>query len=153
MRTASVGRLLNAQYALFLTLFFANLIYYTGWIARVIGDAPLAAKLRPFAAGFTLFCTILFVIGCCPPVARSFTSWRAAEIWLDGSAAQYDAEIRQRLALFEGGEAVVHVPPLSVRPALVSAGELSEDSDYYANVGMARFFGKDEVILDPPAVP
>ena len=155
MWTAALGRLLNAQYDFFLLLFFANLVYYAGWLSKRLGgdDAPLYARLRPLARGFTLFCALLFAVCCCPPVAKGFTTWRAISIVLDGSAAQYDREATARLALFEGDDPVVYAPPLSAIPDLICPGDLSANPDYHANVGMAKFFQREAVILAAAETP
>ncbi len=98
-------------------------------------------------ACFVLFCYVL------PRENRErLTSLCAARSLLIGEAQQYDAEMRERLALLEDpaldGEDVT-VPAFTVRPYLLFLYglELTEDPSYWINETVAEYYDKGSVTL------
>ena len=82
--------------------------------------------------------------------ASDLTALSAAESLSDGTAAEYDRQVTDRLAYLaavrDRGETEVEVPYYSARPRVLYMGEIRDDMGNYINYRLAQWFGLDSVV-------
>lgn len=82
--------------------------------------------------------------------ASDLTALSAAASLSDGTAAEYDRQVTDRLAYLaaarERGETEVEVPYYSARPRVLYMGEIRDNMGNYINYRLAQWFGLDSVV-------
>lgn len=80
--------------------------------------------------------------------------WRSGNVqagWknlLDGSAARYDSELRERYAQIQKcTDEICVVPPLTVSPSILFHEDIGPDPDFWLNRPYAEYFGKKAIML------
>ena len=89
------------------------------------------------------------LIWLCAGNSQSYgSSLEAAKELLNGSSAQYHAEIQKRYELYENPEIeVVVVEPLSVKPEVIFFDDITDDPENWKNISTAKYFDKKSVRL------
>ena len=128
--------------------------------------APAACEVReraavpvpaasPRAAAYLGVCAIVLVLvtvafAADARHASDLTALSAAASLSDGTAAEYDRQVTDRLAYLaaarERGETEVEVPYCSARPRVLYMGEIRDNMGNYINYRLAQWFGLDSVV-------
>ncbi len=79
--------------------------------------------------------------------ADDLVSVSAARSLLDGEAAEYDAQVRERIDAIESSpDADVLVPFYTVGPKVLFMGDIRDNMDTYINYRLSQWYGKDSII-------
>lgn len=82
--------------------------------------------------------------------AHDLTSLSAAASLSDGTAAEYDRQVRERLDYLAGararGETEVEVPYYDAAPRVLYMGEIRDNMGNYINYRLAQWFGLESVV-------
>lgn len=109
----------------------------------------------PRAAAYLGVCAIVLALVSVAFVADArhasdLTALSAAASLSDGTAAEYDRQVTDRLAYLaaarERGETEVEVPYYSARPRVLYMGEIRDNMGNYINYRLAQWFGLDSVV-------
>lgn len=127
--------------------------------AEAAGEAACAAvpvpAASPRAAAYLGVCAIVLALVSVAFVADArhasdLTALSAAASLSDGTAAEYDRQVTDRLAYLaaarERGETEVEVPYYSARPRVLYMGEIRDNMGNYINYRLAQWFGLDSVV-------
>lgn len=127
--------------------------------AEAAGEAACAAvpvpAASPRAAAYLGVCAIVLALVSVAFVADArhasdLTVLSAAASLSDGTAAEYDRQVTDRLAYLaaarERGETEVEVPYYSARPRVLYMGEIRDNMGNYINYRLAQWFGLDSVV-------
>lgn len=116
--------------------------------------APVPAA-SPRAAAYLGVCAIVLALVSVAFVADArhasdLTALSAAASLSDGTAAEYDRQVTDRLAYLaaarDRGETEVEVPYYSARPRVLYMGEIHDNMGNYINYRLAQWFGLDSVV-------
>lgn len=119
---------------------------------RAVIPVPAAS---PRAAAYLGVCAIVLVLvtvafAADARHASDLTALSAAASLSDGTAAEYDRQVTDRLAYLaaarERGETEVEVPYYSARPRVLYMGEIRDNMGNYINYRLAQWFGLDSVV-------
>lgn len=125
--------------------------------AEEVRERPAASVLAPSprAAAYLGLCALVLALVSVAFVADArhasdLTSLSAAASIADGTAAEYDRQVTERLAYLkaarERGDLEVEVPYYSARPRVLYMGEIRDNMGNYINYRLAQWFGLDSVV-------
>lgn len=146
-------RLRNLIYVNFVILSIVVYAYFLGWLIT----NKLREEQTEFIAGiydgmsqkYAVVLTLLMLVWLCAGEPRSYSSsLEAAKELLNGSAAQYHAEIKMRYELYENPDLEeIVVEPLSVKPEVIFFDDITDDPENFKNAGIAKYFNKKSIRL------
>ena len=139
-------RLLNAIWFSYVLLLALNLYYWIGWVEAKRGRSwkPAASAVLP-AAGLVLglLCCGIYVLR-----AGSLASAAAIGAMRSGEAQAYYAAAEERLVILEDPAVMnAELEPYPCTPFMLYTADISSNRLYFINEDMARFYGKQSVIL------
>lgn len=146
-------RLRNLIYVNFVILSTGVYAYFLGWLItnkmREEQVTYIAGLYDGISQKYTAAFTLVMLIWLCAGNSQSYgSSLEAAKELLNGSAAQYHAEIQKRYELYEDPEVeVVVVEPLSVKPEAIFFDDITDDPENWKNISTAKYFDKKSVRL------
>lgn len=151
----SVGpqRLTNVIFFCYLWLVLFNFFYWLGWLQKRTTWSEAAANgarafWQRYHPAVFVVCAFFFVATFTVGLFRENTPVSALKIALNGEGATYQNELRARALIYED-ESIEHavVPELTVKPFPIYHDDLSDDPTYFANGGVAAYYGKRSVTL------
>ncbi len=146
-------RLRNLIYVNFVILSTGVYAYFLGWLItnkmREEQVTYIAGLYDGISQKYTAAFTLVMLIWLSAGNSQSYgSSLEAAKELLNGSAAQYHAEIQKRYELYENPEIeVVVVEPLSVKPEVIFFDDITDDPENWKNISTAKYFDKKSVRL------
>ena len=81
------------------------------------------------------------------PSPEKFLSSAAIYEVMSGQAGQYRSQMLERNKVLESGEKDIVFTGITVQPHLLYHSDITEDKDDWTNAAMARFYGKDSVVM------
>jgi hypothetical protein len=108
---------------------------------------------------FLLVCAGILLIGVssayniCLSGYDAFTSLSATNDLLTGNARAYDRIADERTAQLLSDEKHVVLQPFSQMPYVLYKGDITNDPKHWRNTAVARFYGKDSVVLGQETTP
>ena len=145
-----LGRANNMVKVTFQLLLFIDLIYLIGWICVTMNRKNRLLPIRQTLRYYLMMAVLMLCIfGAEPNKGGKYSSYCAYYFVHTGEAYNYYHEYIQRVALCEGPEENVVVPPYVYKPWLLCLGDLSEDPAYEPNRFMAEYFGKNSIVCKP----
>lgn len=146
-------RLRNLIYVNFVILVVLTYGYFLGWLAANHLDDSQTEYISEFyqriSWKYGVSLVILVMVWITAGTSQKYgTSIEAVKELLNGSVAQYHAQIMERYELYEDSsiEEVV-VEPLRVKPELIYFDDITDDETNWKNVSIANYFGKRSVKL------
>ncbi len=165
MGNVGPGRVQNIRYDFFVLAVFLCVGWLVGWLARrqersgagaldAAAAGPWARCLPPARAlpvylGAVMLALVVAVaaFGVDERHRDDLTSLSAAASLISGEAADYDEQVRARLAyLEETPERSVEVAYYTAGPKVLFMGDIRDNMDNYMNFRLAQWYGKDSVI-------
>lgn len=149
-------RTLNIMRMFYYLLFFLNLVYLTGWLAKLCQRYDFFAyfpelfkRLKEhFVRSFTLTMVAFFLCLLLFSNKDKVTTLSAVHSLWKGDARSYHEESLNRITLISvEGTDEVWVPNFSVCPPLLDPQWLSTNPDEYPNPSVAKWFGKTTLHL------
>lgn len=146
-------RLHNLIYVNFVILVLLTYGYFLGWLAanRLTESQTeyISGLYQRISWRYSIPLALLVMVWLSAGTAEKYgTSMEAVKELLNGSAAQYHAQITERYKLYEDPsvEEVV-VEPLRVKPELIFFDDVTDDETNWKNTSTAEYFGKKSVKL------
>lgn len=162
MGNVGPGRVQNIRYDFFVLAVFLCAGWLVGWLARrrerSCADAavagPRARSLPPSRALPAYLGAVMLALAVAIAAFAvderhrdDLTSLSAAASLISGEAADYDEQVRARLAyLEESPERSVEVAYYTAGPKVLFMGDIRDNMDNYMNFRLAQWYGKDSVI-------
>ena len=122
------------------------IVYFVGWLNAKWGD-----KLEVVGK----YSAHLFAIGLCITVIGIFASgistsndYKICEDIFSGHAAEYARQYDSIIEQLEGEDNVCYVKDIEQSINSLDKFNFNKDPEYWVNQGMAKYFGKEKVILD-----
>lgn len=146
-------RLHNLIYVSFVILVILTYGYFLGWLtANKLSSAQteyIAAIYQRMSWKYSIPLAVGVMLWLSAGTAERYgTSMEAVKEILNGSAAQYHAQIAERHELYEDPSAEdVVVEPLSAKPELIFFDDITDDESNWKNTSTAKYFGKKSVKL------
>lgn len=149
----SIGpdRTQNVYYWSGILLHLCNFVYWAGWISRSAGEAGYKIKVlenaKLYSYHFFLCLTLVFLFLTQIDIsgAASFTAMKSI---FSGEARQWKEEMEARQELLQDPQVKdVVFEPLSVYPELLYMSDVETDPDFWINLAMAEWYGKNSVAL------
>ncbi len=143
--TAGPERLRNIIYFSYIWMLALDAFYVLGWIRRRWGEKVPAKGIRVYTAVAALGLLVVLVL---PSTYAASTAGKSLDSLLDGTAAQYDAQLDARLpAYLDETQPDVTVAPLTVHPEVLYFDDMGPDMNYWQNQALANYYGKTSVSL------
>ncbi len=147
LSTEGPGRLRNIVYDAWLWLLLMGEGYWIGWLRRVCKkNADLTSGLAGVLVSLGM---VMILTGSLYPL-YSTTSGQCAAALMDGSAAQYDAQINGWVEQFStGDEENVICPALTVQPPVLFYYNLTDNPEDFSNIAAANYYEKESIAALP----
>ena len=146
-----LGRATNMAKVTFQLLLFVNVIYFIGWLYRVLKNKKdVTLRLKPMWSFYLVLGMIMIGIFVAEPNKGGIYSTYCAYYFVHtGEAYNYYQEYLKRVEICESDEPNVVIMQYGYKPWVLCLGDLSEDPNYEPNRFMAQFFGKNSIICVP----
>lgn len=142
-------RQMNEYYFGYILCISASILYFVGWISK--RDRELFKKDTNDSRLSVVFVAVCLVIICCGGISygiKNISTISTSMALINGSTQQYYKEMQERIEIYEDDSIKdVIVKPLSVYPAFFMDESLREDASYWTNSSVAKYYGKDSVVL------
>lgn len=150
------GRVQNCRFDLFVVLVVFNVFWFVGWVAarrRQIDRQPAAQVLTPCHVAWA--CGLIALVICCvvgsmaadEDLGEDLSSVSAARSLACGAAADYDAQVWERLETIEGSsEQSLRVPYYTNVPHVLLMGDIRDNMDNYINYRLCQWYGKESIV-------
>lgn len=155
MSNVGSGRQIDIYYYSYGLLVAFSVFYLCGWTYQRLveqdgSEAPrrtigLAGLIHQHLGIISIVLCLFFAVGCYAPGLLKMTSAQTAKAIVDGSLVQYDREYREMLRKLDSGSGDIMVEDIRTVPPFLSNLGLSEDTDYWINKAVARYFEVDSV--------
>ena len=158
MGTEGPGRVENARMELLVVLVALLVFWLVGRLQRLASDRTSEVPLARDARLVRVSCAVL-VVACLAGTGLALAASRskaeankvmpvsAAFSLADGSAVEYDAQVRRRLDyLATSPEPEVEVAFYTAGPKVLFMGDVRDNMDNYINYRLAQWFHKDSII-------
>jgi len=152
-------RMANIIYFTYIFWVFSSCLYMTGWLGRITQEGKLNRWLTRFQCfGNKKIKMRVAIVGCAASLFlicawgsvirgnRSHTSYIVVDLW-NGIPQTYAAENSIRFALYREPSLEVWVEPYTAHPHALYFGDITDDSQHWVNIQVARFFKKNSVRL------
>ncbi len=150
------GRLQALIFFMYILVLTLCVGYVTGWVRRqwdksrgtpAAREAGFSANTRFCLMGCVFFFLLASGLSIIPePHFYSFTS--AITDLKNGSARAYGEALEQRVQIYNSDvQGILEVEPLPAEPALLYFSDITPDVEDWQNKALARFYGKDGVIV------
>lgn len=132
-----------------LLLLFVNATYWLGWGMKQWQKKGREVKIaKHYVWYYALVATgIILCFLLTEGQARDFSSFGAYYYVHTGEAANHKLEYEQRVETIKNGGEHVEVKPMFWKPWFLFKGELSTSPSAETNVEMAKWYGKESIIL------
>ena len=151
---ASYGplRVLNINYLSFLFFLLFSILYWCGWISRIMNNkVPANENLKAVKSVVHEVLVLCLIIGCFMSVSLSFNTISgisAMRSIMTGEAAKYHSEhIRRREIVRDPRFPNVALNALTFQPYTIFFDDITPFTTHGANVAMAGFYGKESIRL------
>ena len=154
LSSMEAGRLKSIVYAEYIVMMMLVVFYVTVWAKQHVGEnkygtdsgafSSLLSQMILIGAAFILFGSVL----CVYDDPQYYSASAAIYDVASGDAATYLSENQERLAVLKDEnirDAVLL--PYSKKPSMLAFDDITEDSEYWINRIMARYYEKDSVVL------
>ncbi|MDL2300923.1 DUF6056 family protein [Lachnospiraceae bacterium OttesenSCG-928-D06] len=143
-----IPRALNIIKMMYHFLLFMNLIYWLGWLQKVLLKKGIEFNAQNSVA-FYIVLSLLFFASFMTAKSRemSFLSYGAYATLRTGQADVFHYENIERREILRGDENTAILEPFSQRPYLLYYGDLSTDADAFINRMVSNYYGKDYVVI------
>lgn len=126
-----------------------SIFYFVGWLSKrkvICNNKVLSNKKVPVV--LVVLCAFTAVCGCLNFGVKKIASVSTSISFVKGETQQYSKEMRERIDLYENDKIKnVVVKPLSVYPSFFMEESLKTDDSYWTNRSVAKYYGKDSVVL------
>ncbi|MBQ7920019.1 MAG: hypothetical protein IJ324_08790 [Lachnospiraceae bacterium] len=152
MANSGPGRAVNVYHYGFILLSYLAYFYGLGWVMQKLATTweLLVSSFRN-AWFIVLGCMIVLQLGISynNGTIRELASVKAISDIVSGTAEAYDAEYDARLEQLQNDSIMdVVFAPFVNQPRTVYVGDLGQDAGFGANQAMARWYGKNSVVVD-----
>jgi hypothetical protein len=154
---SDAGRIQDLIWLLYICLLFINEAYILGWIKAqcaadvMTSEGMYADRKLSVNQSVTLTAAMAFIIFGLGltfiPSPEKFLSSAAIYEVMSGQAGQYRSQMLERNKVLESGEKDIVFTGITVQPHLLYHSDITEDKDDWTNAAMARFYGKDSVVM------
>lgn len=137
----------NLYYLSFVIVITATVFYFIGWIAK--NNPEICIKNhKSISLGFLTFIFLFICTGFLQFGVKRMVSVDTTLSLLNGKTQQYHSEMMERVEKYtdNSGRDVV-VSPLSFYPDFFMQESISDDSMYWTNRSVAKYYDKDSVRL------
>ncbi len=136
-------------------MYFANLLYWTGYLQRILARTSIPDKIngsrRPLL-GFGYFAvagsvTMLLILYYGGSTVTSLSAFRSLR---NGTAEEYYSTYEQRLNILEDETVTDVILPAYVdAPYVLFFGDVKTEADAWENQALATYYHKNSVVLEP----
>lgn len=160
----SIGpeRALNVTKLTYQVLLFINVVYWLGWFYRKLEQAQgfplfgwrwekrgkLSANNPPLLFYLAVGMFVFGIVFINPDRIHSYSSCGAYYAIHSGEAYNFYQEYLERVEMIKNSGDDVAVKPYSYAPEMLCVGELTEDMYSGPNRAIAKWYGKNSVVLD-----
>ncbi len=157
MNETGPPRLKNVIYFSYILYFVFITVYVLGWVYKKIEKKTslthadfTALSDKVYRRSLIPLVIILLVLGVAflgeeeKAHATTLSAYRSIS---SGEAEQYLEEYHERLVILKSDEKDVVLDEYSEKPYLLHIVDITEDPDYWINISMAKFYGKDSIRL------
>lgn len=146
---AGLSRALNVTKITYQMLLVINLVYWTGWMRRL-----LEKKGRQFVNNGCYWwfygliaLSIVVVVRLSSNQYGWYSSWGAYHYIHSGEAYNFYSEYRERLMMLRSTEKNMVLEPYHYKPWMLCLGDLSEEPESGENQAMAQWYGKESLAV------
>lgn len=140
-------RQMNAYYRTFLLMICGSVLYFVGWLSkRKEVAADFDRKKVAVLPMFIIFC--VFCCGCLNYGVKSISFFSTSISLANRQIQTYNKEMKERIALYENDQiSNVEVNELTYYPECFGAEPISNDTMYWTNRSVAKYYNKKSVKL------
>lgn len=146
---AGLSRTLNAVKITYQILLVLNVVYWTGWVRRLLEGRGrvFAGRGCPWWFFVLVGMSVVFVVKHSSNQYGWYSSWGAYHYIHSGEAYNFHCEYLERLEVLKSDEKNIVFEPYLYKPWMLCIGDLSEDPGAEENRAMADWYGKESLAV------